>query len=454
MKNWRPISLINVDTKIASKALAARMENVLTSIVHCNQTAYVKNRYIGESIRLITDLLAYTEENSIGGILLSADFEKAFDSIEHSFIFATLKSFGFGAQFIQWIRTIFNSTESFVINNCHSTGFSHWKEKRVKVTLCQHFFSSCGSRHCSYKFVINETIKGININTYQIKLSAYADDADFLASDAMSLELILQTCANFQTFSSLKLNVEKCEACWIGAEKDNPAKPINCKWVNIASEAIRTLAIYNSYDTDLVEKLNYLDNLKPLNDVIRTWESRGLSLAGKILVFKTLAVSQLLYVCTFKNPSTQIIESLNSIQKKFIWSKKRPKIKHSRLIADYKDGGYKDIDIETKISSLKVKWVSRLLDDNFHPWKIIPNLSFSRVGGNKTIFHFNLQLSEACLAKIKNFPLLYQQLIQIWAKVSKRDPTQTPDPAYEICKYCGITAVLHVVERAYIINIL
>ena len=56
---------------------------------------------MGESICLITDLLAYTEENSIGGILFSADFEKAFDSIEHSFIFATLKSFGFGAQFIQ-----------------------------------------------------------------------------------------------------------------------------------------------------------------------------------------------------------------------------------------------------------------------------------------------------------------------------------------------------------------
>ena len=92
------------------------MENVLTSIVHCNQTAYVKDRYIGESIRLITDLLAYTEENSIGGILFSADSEKAFDSIGHSLIFATLKSFSFGAQFIQWIRTIFNSTESCVIN--------------------------------------------------------------------------------------------------------------------------------------------------------------------------------------------------------------------------------------------------------------------------------------------------------------------------------------------------
>ena len=125
---------------------------------------------------------------------------------------------------------------------------------------------------------------------------------------AMSLELILQTRATSQTFSSLKLNVEKCEACWIGAEKDSPAKPINCKWVSIASEAIRTLGIYNSYDTDLVEKLNFLDNLKPFSDVVRAWEPRGLSLAGKTLVFKTLAVSKLLYVCTFKNPSTQIIE--------------------------------------------------------------------------------------------------------------------------------------------------
>ena len=44
IKNWRPISLINVNTKIPSKALAARMGNVLTSIVHCNQTAYVKDR--------------------------------------------------------------------------------------------------------------------------------------------------------------------------------------------------------------------------------------------------------------------------------------------------------------------------------------------------------------------------------------------------------------------------
>ena len=57
IKNWRPISLINVDIKIASKALAFRMKKVLSSIIHRDQTAYVTGRYIGESVRLIDDLL-------------------------------------------------------------------------------------------------------------------------------------------------------------------------------------------------------------------------------------------------------------------------------------------------------------------------------------------------------------------------------------------------------------
>ena len=90
IKNWRHISLINVDVKIASKAIAARMKNVLSNIVKYDQTAYVKGRYTGESIRLISDIIEYTENNDVPGVLFSADFEKAFDSVEHSFIFAVL----------------------------------------------------------------------------------------------------------------------------------------------------------------------------------------------------------------------------------------------------------------------------------------------------------------------------------------------------------------------------
>ena len=79
LKNWRPISFINVDTKIASKCLASWIKKVLSSLIHSDHTAYVKDRYIGESSRLISDILEYTDSNEIEAILFSADFEKAFD---------------------------------------------------------------------------------------------------------------------------------------------------------------------------------------------------------------------------------------------------------------------------------------------------------------------------------------------------------------------------------------
>ena len=76
----------------------------------------MKGRYIGESIRLLGDILEYTEENSISEMLFSADFEKTFDSIEHTFSFAIIKSFGFDPQFIQWVRTFLKNTESCAVN--------------------------------------------------------------------------------------------------------------------------------------------------------------------------------------------------------------------------------------------------------------------------------------------------------------------------------------------------
>ena len=100
LKNWRPMSLINVDAKIASKAIALRIKKVIGNFIHCDQTAYVCKRNIGESVRLINDILEYIDENDIEAILLSADFGKAFDSFEHSFVISTFRAFGFGLDFI------------------------------------------------------------------------------------------------------------------------------------------------------------------------------------------------------------------------------------------------------------------------------------------------------------------------------------------------------------------
>ena len=64
LKNWRPISLLNNDFKIVTKALALRLEKVLPTIISPNQTGYVKGRYISESIRIITDMMSFTKKKT------------------------------------------------------------------------------------------------------------------------------------------------------------------------------------------------------------------------------------------------------------------------------------------------------------------------------------------------------------------------------------------------------
>ena len=75
LKNWRPITLLSVDYKIASKAIAnIRIEPMLPSLIHPDQTGFVKGRYIGENIRLIADVMEQTRKLNLSGILLSLDF--------------------------------------------------------------------------------------------------------------------------------------------------------------------------------------------------------------------------------------------------------------------------------------------------------------------------------------------------------------------------------------------
>ena len=121
-------------------------------------------------------------------------------------------------------------------------------------------------------------------------------------------------------------------------------------------------------------------------------------------------------------PQTQFLELLNNIQKDFIWNNSRAKIKHCSIIAEYKEGGYKNIDISSKLLAIKISWTKRVLDDNFHPWKVLPTRLFAHLGGSST-FHYNLKLGDKCSTIVKTFPTFYQELIELWCKISYQEPS-------------------------------
>ena len=84
LDSWRPISLLNVDEKIATKVIANRVKHVLTKIIHNSQTGFIKGRYIGENIRLLFEIIDNAEEENKPGLIFFTYFEKAFDSIDHA----------------------------------------------------------------------------------------------------------------------------------------------------------------------------------------------------------------------------------------------------------------------------------------------------------------------------------------------------------------------------------
>ena len=73
---------MNCDYKIAAKAIANRLRNVIPKIINNDQTGFLKGRFISENIRLIHGIINHTESNKIPGLLLFLDFEKAFDTVE------------------------------------------------------------------------------------------------------------------------------------------------------------------------------------------------------------------------------------------------------------------------------------------------------------------------------------------------------------------------------------
>ena len=91
--------------------------------------------------------------------------------------------------------------------------------------------------------------------------------------------------------------------------------PINCNWINLVEDEVQTLGVHMSYDVTLAKKCNFLNLITSMKEVLRIWGSRGLTIAGRIQIFKSIALSKMVYISAMLHPSKQTLDQLNLIQK-------------------------------------------------------------------------------------------------------------------------------------------
>lgn len=151
LKKFRPISLINCSFKIFAKILNNRLIRVADRLIASNQTAFIKGRYILESVVAAHEIIHEIHRNKEEGIVLKLDYEKAYDRVNWDFLEEMLRSRGFGEKWISWVRKLVRGGSICIrINDENSSYFKPGKGLRqgdplspFSLTLLQMYSLEC-----------------------------------------------------------------------------------------------------------------------------------------------------------------------------------------------------------------------------------------------------------------------------------------------------------------------
>ena len=120
-KNWRPISLLNVDYKLCARVLAGRLLMVIHTVVASDQTCGIPGRYTGKNVALLQDIASFASESGMPVAILSLDQEKAFDCVDWDFLLCVLRPMGFGPSFVSWARLVYTDIRSAILVNRYTS---------------------------------------------------------------------------------------------------------------------------------------------------------------------------------------------------------------------------------------------------------------------------------------------------------------------------------------------
>ena len=209
--------MLNVVYKIATSCIAERMKKVLPTLISEDHTGFMANRYIGNNTRLIYDLINYCNTKKMAGLLLCIDFEKAFDSLDWTFMHKVLTAFGFQKDIRRWISVFYNNIKSTVlVNGQPSPWFAIKRGCRQGDPISPYLCILCAEM-LAIMIKENRDIKRIIIGQTEHKISQFADDTElFQNGKNKTFEEAIRVLDDFGNKPGLKINIEKNNCNMVG----------------------------------------------------------------------------------------------------------------------------------------------------------------------------------------------------------------------------------------------
>lgn len=331
-ESFRPVSLLGCDYKILTKVLASRLESVMHTVIHPDQTGFITGRQLFGNLRRLFNVLYSPETPPTAEVLLSLDAHKAFDRIEYEYLFTTLEKFGFGPTFRSWIKVLYAAPQASVrTNKITSQYFPIGRGTRQGCPLSPLLFD-LAIEPLAVALRGAGDLRGIDRGGQTHKLSLYADDLILYLSDpSISIPKALAIISNFGKFSGYRINLTK-----------SLLFPVNDLARQMSYEAYplketRDRFVYLGVSVTHKYRDLFNHNFKPAlekakQDLIR-WSTLPISLAGRVNSVKMTIMPRFLFL--FQTVPVFIPKSffkeLDKSISAFVWNKSIPRIRKAYL---------------------------------------------------------------------------------------------------------------------------
>jgi exonuclease III len=365
LKNWRPIALINTDSKILSRILTNRMSKILPNCIAEHQTGFIKSRYIGDNAATALFAMAHFNSNKSyrdpSPVIVLMDQEKAYDRIHPDWLDQVLTRFGFPRRLITIIKSMFfNSTTRIMINGHLTDPVPQKRGLRQGDALSPLLFNLMIE---PFLRSINNSIPGYRFNEkISIKYLAYADDIAIFINKDYELNRLLELYEVYASASNSKLNVDKTEVVTLsGPCEDWKPKFPTFKWYDSDSETCPRylgypLSLRSKHQNQFVEKI-----IAKMSESITQLKTRNLSMIGKALVMNSLVTSKLWHLIRIVPLNKDHIQRIHGMMRSYLWESGRASLAWDVVCLPRKLGGLGVISAEHQGKALLIRHITPLI---------------------------------------------------------------------------------------------
>ena len=392
----------------------------------------MEGRSIHQNIRRAMDVVAHVNRQKTKAVVISIDFYKCFDVIDHQAILESFRYYGFAETFVHWISIFYNNFQVVTENAGYvSDPFLKTRGVNQGCNVSPFVFNVCGAI-MKDKIKNNNKICGIKLSdklaTQEI-LSQFADDtAMFLIYDECCINAALEVLSCIERNTGLQVSYEKTCIYRIGSLKNSSAKCYTAKPLAWSDEDIQLLGVTITNGTQNNASLDSVIN--KMENVVNCWQNRQLSLIGKTLLINTLMGSLYVYQMSVLPQFTKKqLDKIYRLLTSFLWKDKRPKIPLKILQNTKSMGGLKLINFEVRQAASHINWIVKLSSDL--QWQYVITEMLPEVG--ITIFKCNLNAKHCKTLKVPES--FWLEILTTWCKYHHYEPQDQEEVLDQIIWY-------------------